>query len=336
MRHVIVLLACCMAASVSGVVAQDRKVMTIGAYSTPNTPWDENWKDVTAAFEANADLGLDLELLVRGETGSSEDRLNSLRRNRLQFVSAPLGSAAAMIPELAVLQLPFLFDSTPEADFVLDEYALPRFQKMFADKGITFLRWTEAGSNHIFGDRPFLTPDSVKSFPMRVQTTKASSVYFEGLEADAVYMSSNDILQSLQTGMIDGGEAVTIFYWMTGIYREATHFTMTGHAIEPSSILLNKRFWDSLTPEQKNLVSTAYPGPIEARNRVREWMTEVEADLPNLGVSLHRLTDAQRSVWQTQARTSYDAILESIGGEAEDIYNLVQEGKAAYLRIQAQ
>ncbi|MGB1876682.1 MAG: hypothetical protein ACPHGY_07130, partial [Rhodospirillaceae bacterium] len=91
----------------------------------PNTPWDLNWQDVTAAFEANTELGLDLELLVRGETGSSEERLNSLRRNRLQFVSSPLGSGAAMIPELAVLQLPFLFESTPEADFVLDEYALP-------------------------------------------------------------------------------------------------------------------------------------------------------------------------------------------------------------------
>ncbi|MBT5241294.1 MAG: TRAP transporter substrate-binding protein [Rhodospirillaceae bacterium] len=315
------------------VDAEDRKVMTIGAYSVPNTPWDLNWQDVSAAFEANKDLGLDLELLVRGETGSSEERLNSLRRNRLQFVSSPLGSGAAMIPELGVLQLPFLFESTPEADFVLDEYALPRFQEMFDEKGIMFLRWTEAGSNHLFGDRPFLTPDTVKSFPMRVQTTKASSVYFEGLEADAVYMSSNDIVQSLQTGLISGGEAVTIFYWMTGIFTEAKHFTMTGHAIEPSSILLNKKFWESLSPEQQTLVSTAYPGPKAARNRVREWMTKVEADLPDLGVTLHRLNDEQRAAWTAQAQSSYDAILESIGGDAEDIYKLVLEGQAAYARM---
>lgn len=319
--------------AVGTVHAQDRKVMTIGAYSVPNTPWDLNWQDVTAAFEANTELGLDLELLVRGETGSSEERLNSLRRNRLQFVSSPLGSGAAMIPELAVLQLPFLFESTPEADFVLDEYALPKFQAMFAEKGIMFLRWTEAGSNHLFGDRPFLTPDTVKSFPMRVQTTKASSVYFEGLQADAVYMSSNDIVQSLQTGLIDGGEAVTIFYWMTGIYEEAKHFTLTRHAIEPSSILLNKKFWDGLTPEQRNLVSTAYPGPDAARKRVREWMAKVEDDLPGLGVSLHRLNDEQRAAWTTQAQSSYDAILESIGGDAEEIYNLVLEGQVAYARL---
>lgn len=322
--------------AVAGASAQDRKTMTIGAFTAPNTPWDENWADVSAAFEANTDLGLDLELLVRGETGSSEERLNALRRNRLQFVSAPLGSGAALLPELAVLQLPFLFDSTPEADFVLDEYALPRFQAAFAEKGIEFLRWTEAGSNHLFADRPLLTPDAVQGFPMRVQTTKASSVYFESLKADAVYMSSNDILQSLQTGLIDGGEAVTIFYWMTGIYREAPHFTMTGHAIEPSSILLNKRFWDGLTPEQKNLVSTAYPGPMAARQRVRDWMARVEDDLPGLGVELHHLTDTQRAQWKTQAETSYDAILESIGGDAEAIYALVLEGKAAYARQQGE
>ena len=321
-------------AGVVGAEAQERKTMTIGAFSAPNTPWDLNWQYVTAAFEANKDLGLDLELLVRGETGSAEDRLNALRRNRLQFVSAPLGSGAALLPELAVLQLPFLFDSTPEADFVLDEYALPHFQEMFAAKGIAFLRWTEAGSNHLFGDRPFLSPESVRAYPMRVQTTKASSVYFEKLGADAVYMGSNDILQSLQTGLIEGGEAVTIFYWMTGIYREASHFTFTGHAIEPSSILLNKQFWDSLTPEQQNLISTAYPGPAAARTRVRDWMMQVEEDLPGLGVTLHHLTDAQRKVWKTQAKTSYAAILESIGGDAEKIYNLVLEGQASYARQQ--
>jgi TRAP-type C4-dicarboxylate transport system substrate-binding protein len=315
--------------------AQSRKTMTIGAFTAPNTPWDENWADVTAAFEANSDLGLDLELLVRGETGSSEERLNALRRNRLQFVSAPLGSGAALVPELAVLQLPYLFDSTPEADFVLDEYALPQFQEEFATKGIQFLRWTEAGSNHLFGSRPLLTPDAVEGFPMRVQTTKASSVYFENLKADAVYMASNDILQSLQTGLIDGGEAVTIFYWMTGIYREAPHFTLTGHAIEPSSILLNKRFWDGLTSEQQNLVSTAYPGPMAARQRVRDWMERVEADLPGLGVELHRLDEAQRGLWKAQAETSYDAIIDAIGGNAPEIYQLVLDGKAAYARQQA-
>ena len=141
---------------------------------------------------------------------------------------------------------------------------------------------------------------------------------------------------NVSDGMISGGEAVTIFYWMTGIFTEATHFTLTGHAIEPSSILLNKKFWDGLSPEQKNLVSTAYPGPKAARDRVREWMAKVEDDLPGLGVTLHHLNDDQRAAWTTQAQSSYAAILESIGGEAEDIYNLVLEGQAAYARSQSE
>ena len=329
-------LCAALVSAVPPALAQERKTMTIGAFTAPNTPWDENWKDVSAAFAANTHLGLDLELLVRGETGSSEERLNSLRRNRLQFVSAPLGSGAAMVPELAVLQLPFLFSSTPEADFVLDEYALPKFQDIFAAKGIAFLRWTEAGSNYLFGNRPFLTPESVENLPMRVQTTKSSSVYFEALKADAVYLASNDILPSLQTGLIDGGEAVTIFYWMTGIYREAPHFTLTGNAIEPSSILLNKRFWDGLNDDQKNLVSTAYPGPMEARNRVRTWMARVEADLPGLGVILHRLSETQWATWAAHAQANYSKIIESIGGDAAAIYDLVREGQAAFARKQDQ
>jgi hypothetical protein len=62
-------------------------------------------------------------------------------------------------------------------------------------------------------------------------------------------------------------------------------------------------------------------------------MAKVEDDLPGLGVSLHRLNDEQRAAWTTQAQSSYDAILESIGGDAEEIYNLVLEGQVAYARL---
>ena len=88
------------------LLALERKTLTIGAFTTPNTPWDLNWDEVIKLFSERKDLGLDLELLIRGETGSSEERLNALRRNRLQWINSPLGSGAALVPELAVLQLP--------------------------------------------------------------------------------------------------------------------------------------------------------------------------------------------------------------------------------------
>jgi len=314
------------------LLALERKTLTIGAFTTPNTPWDLNWDEVIKLFSERKDLGLDLELLIRGETGSSEERLNALRRNRLQWINSPLGSGAALVPELAVLQLPFLFDSTEQADFVLDKFAFSIFQRKFLEKGIIFLSWTEGGANHLFGDRPFFFPSDVKQYPMRVQTTKASSVFFENLGADSVYLPSNDILPSLQTGMILGGEAVMIFYWMTGIYKEATHLTLTGHSIEPSSILINKIFWDGLDAEQKELVEDSHPSQYIVRRRVREWMIKVQNDLEDLNIKIHSLNEQQTATWRSRARLTYSTVLENIGNEAEEIYIMLMEGKSAYQR----
>ncbi|SVD62133.1 uncharacterized protein METZ01_LOCUS414987, partial [marine metagenome] len=117
MRTLCLLLVIWLCASVP-VFSADRTSMIIAAQSAPNTPWDLNWQDVQAAFDAAGDIGLDMQLLVRGETGNSDERLTALRRNRVQYVSAPIGTAAAILPELSVLQLPYLFDAAEEFDFV--------------------------------------------------------------------------------------------------------------------------------------------------------------------------------------------------------------------------
>jgi TRAP-type C4-dicarboxylate transport system substrate-binding protein len=41
---------------------------------------------------------------------------------------------SAVIPELDVLEIPFRFDSSEEADYVLDNYLWKPFEKLFAEK----------------------------------------------------------------------------------------------------------------------------------------------------------------------------------------------------------
>ena len=63
-----------------------------------------------------------------------------------------------MVPELGVLLAPYLFTSEEEVDFAMDQHLREVFTRLFAEKGLTFLRWGEVGWTSIYGIRPIMSP----------------------------------------------------------------------------------------------------------------------------------------------------------------------------------
>jgi TRAP-type transport system periplasmic protein len=80
--------------------------------------WEEYWLFRKSTLTANSEINM--EYYLYGELGNEENMINSLRRNRVQISSASLWGLSATIPEVAVLSLPYLFESPEEADYVYD------------------------------------------------------------------------------------------------------------------------------------------------------------------------------------------------------------------------
>ncbi|MDX2143818.1 MAG: TRAP transporter substrate-binding protein [Rhodospirillaceae bacterium] len=296
----------------------------------PGGAGDTSWRLFQANLAAKAPGRFDVRMLTHGELGGDDQGFPAIRRGRGQFGIAGESGYAQLLPEASVLALPFLFSSTEETDFVFDNFWTPEAQALAAARGITLIQWVEIGWLSLFGKKPMPTPDDARNTRLRAFPYEASQMFLKQVGADTIVLATPDVLASLQTGLIDGGEFSLLSYLRFGIWEQAPHLTLTQHSYAVSGLFANTAFLDRLSPADRAALTTAFPDPATNRRDTRADLVRELDDGVTKGVIVHNLTAEQRALWERQAQPMHRAVLDRLGPDAARIYDLVMDGKRAY------
>ena len=308
----------------------DPLVARVGAVSFPGTPWHESWTAIeNNLIDNNAPVKLDMYL--SGELGTEEYVYSQIRRGRTQIGGFSLQGSAAVVPEISLLLAPYLFDSYEEVDFVTDNYVTPFFEELFADKGLVILSWSEVGWTSYYATTPIRTPADLAGKKLRSSKALSSQVMIKSIDGNTVPLPFPDIIPSLQTGLIDGGESSSIFYALVGTAKEAPYLTLTKHAFDTGLIIAGKDWIDSLSPEARESLFDAVPPIQELRSMVRKYEVDVLKDPGKFGIKeLHELTESERAAWKEKTKNNHKVLIERVGGRSQELYDLIQEGKRVF------
>ena len=304
--------------------------VTVVANAPPGGPGDKLWKMFDDAVTEKSGGRLSLSLLVHGQIGGDDLVMQALRRGRGQVGIIGESGFAQVVPEVAVLNMPYLFSGPDELDFVVDGYVAPAIKELAAEKNLEFLQWVEVGWMNIYAKQPLLTPSDAKSYRLRALPYETSQAFLSAIDADVINLSFPDVIPGLQTGLIDGGESSTLMYARAGLYQDAPHLTLTRHAYSFAALLMNKEWLDALDPANRAIMASSFPDQAFVRKDTRDSLILELASAEKEGVVVHRLKPAALEPWAARARETHDALLDRLGGDARRIYELVQEGKDAY------
>lgn len=304
--------------------------VTVVANAPPGGPGDKLWRLFDAAVTDQSNGRIDLSLLVHGQLGGDDLLIQALRRNRGQIGIVTESGFSRVVPEIAVLNMPYLFDGADELDIVIDGYVTPRIKEMAAENGIAFLQWIEIGWMNLYAKQALLMPGDAKDYSLRALPYETSQAFLKAIGADVVNLSFPDVIPGLQTGLINGGESSTLMYARTGLYQEAPHLTLTRHAYSFGALVANKEWLDGLAPADRAIITSSFPDQAFVRTDTRQSLV-LELDAAEKeGVFLHRLNAGEVKPWADLARATHADLIDRIGGDAQQIYDLVQEGKAAF------
>lgn len=310
---------------------EEKLVVVVGADGAINTPWHEGWRRFEQRVNKAAYPGLELQMFVNGQLGTEETIMANVRRGRVQYGGTSLHGMSSVVPELSVILAPYLFDSYEEVDFVSDNYLTPVFTEMLAQRGLTFLQWSEVGWNHIYCREPRLEPEEFRGVKMRASNATAPQVFTDLIGADNIPLPFGETLQSLQTGLIECGQSGAGQYLLSGIAEEAPHYTLTGHAYDSGVQFANSGWYESLPAGAREVLQNALDGQQESRDLVREAIAAQELEWQEAGrVTFHALTEEQKSRWREAAKGSHQELIDRIGGRAQEIYDLILVGKADF------
>ena len=315
-----------------------RLKVRVTSLGIPDTPWHDFWLRFAATLEQNDGAGeIDLDLFISGELGSEETALANLRRGRIQVGGFALQGVATLIPELNVLLAPYLFDSREEAAFVMDHYLSDAYAKLFAEKGLTLIQWSEVGWFYIYGKKPLTTPVATRGISMRSSNALGSRYFAEAIGADLIPLSFAEVIPALQTNLIESGQTGVGMYTLAGIARAAPHLALTRHAFDMGPILANKDWYDGLSDRRRRLIFDSIESAEVNRTLIRAALDDYfQNSLPAMAVTVHELNEEQQAQWRAVALPTHRKLLRDTGGQAEHIYALVQRGKADFKSTMAQ
>ncbi|HTU02944.1 MAG TPA: TRAP transporter substrate-binding protein [Candidatus Sulfotelmatobacter sp.] len=193
------------------------------------------------------------------ELGDERQVVEGLQLGTVDLAVSSTGPLGGFVPDINVLDLPFLFRDGAHAYRVLDGDVGRSLLDKFQAVGIKGLAFWENGFRHITTTKtPIRRPEDLKGLRIRVMENKVHQAAFRRLGADATPMAWGEVFTSLQQGLLDAQENPIPVIATFKLYEIQKYLSLTGHVYSPALVLMSKKSWDKLPPDlQKVLLDTA-------------------------------------------------------------------------------
>jgi TRAP-type transport system periplasmic protein len=169
---------------------------------------------------------------------------------------------SAVVPELGVFDIPFLFRDAAHAKAVAQGPVGAAIAARFADKGLTLLAIGRQGFRNVTNSkRPIRTPEDLKGLKIRVIPNPIYLMTFKALGAEVVPMEFPLVYTALKDGRLDGQENPVPTIASARLYEVQKYLTLTGHFFAPIAFIANRAMFEQLAPaDQAALIAAAKAG----------------------------------------------------------------------------
>lgn len=193
------------------------------------------------------------------QLGDERQVVEGLQLGTIHLTVTSTGPLGGFIPEMNVLDLPFLFRDASHAYKVLDGEIGRGLLDKFDAIGIKGLAFWENGFRHLTTSKKAVErPGDLKGLKIRVMENRVHQAAFRQLGADATPMAWGEVFTSLQQGLLDGEENPIPIISTFKLYEVQKYLSLTGHVYSPAPLLMSKKSWDRLPSDlQKIVLETA-------------------------------------------------------------------------------
>lgn len=274
----------------------------------------------------------DIQPYANAQLGDDVKATEAVRNGTLEMTGPSSSPLTGLAPELAVFDLPFLFPNTEVAYKVMDGPVGDKIAKTLESKGLKSLAYWENGFRHLTNSvREVKTPADVKGMKIRVMQNPIHLAIWKALGANPTPMPYSEVFTAMQQKTIDGQENPIPTIYDAKFYEVQKYCTLTGHVYTPHMLLISKKLFDSLPPEdQKVFVEAAQTARDYVRNLNKEMNEADVAKLRQAGMVVTELTPEQHQAFVTAVKPVYDEFAGKIGKP------LVDEVRAEVARLSKQ
>ena len=247
MRKTIVI---CAALCVFGGAPRAQKAGKIEIIMATLAPTDSEWykvmENMGAEWKKISDGSVNLSIRAGGVVGDDPDAVRRLRSGSIQAAGLTSAGLGDIDPGVAALQIPMMFDTYEELDYVRDRIA-PKLEKRIEDKGYLVLNWGDAGWVQFFSTKRIQRIDDLRKLKLFVWAGDPNEEELWKTNGFRVVpLASTDIVQQLETSGIDAVPTTALYAETTQLYKLARYMCDVKWAPFIGATIVSKATWERI------------------------------------------------------------------------------------------
>ena len=226
--------------------------------------------------------------------GGEREEIEAVQLGTQDFVITSTGPVGNFVPEIKIVDVPFLFRDYDHARKTLDGAIGQDLLTKFTAHGLVALAWSENGFRHMTNNkRPIVSAADAAGLKMRTMENK---VHMEGYRTFGILptpMAFPEVFGALQQGVVDGQENPIPVILASKFSQVQKHLSLTGHVYSPALLITSPRIWSKLSDADKKIFSDAAKAGVAAtRKKVNDDEANGIAQLEKEGMQVVRQVDS--------------------------------------------
>jgi tripartite ATP-independent transporter DctP family solute receptor len=242
--------------------------------------------------------------------GGEREMIEAVQLGTLDVVNTSTGPVGNFVPDVNIVDIPFLFRDYDHARRTLDGPIGQDLLAKFPAKGLVAIAWTENGFRHMTNSkRAINTPDDVKGLKIRSMQNKVHIQAFQSIGIQPTPMAFPELFTALQQGTVDGQENPIPVILSAKFAQVQKHLSLTGHVYSPALLIVSPALWGKLSDaDKKAFLEAGKAGAAAQRKKVNDDERDGIAQLRAAGMEVVTNVDGQAfrtamtPVWSDFAR----------------------------------
>jgi tripartite ATP-independent transporter DctP family solute receptor len=310
------------AASVAGVgqaSAQSKMVLKATDVHPLGYPTVEAVVRMGKTLETETKGRLSIQMFPSMQLGGEKEMIEQAQLGALQIARISVGPMGQLVPEMNVFNLPFMFRDNAHMEKVIDGPIGDELLKKISDHPtarLIGLCWMNAGTRNVYNSkRPITELADLKGLKIRMMGNPLFVDTMNALGGNGVAMGFDQLINAMQTGVVDGAENNEPSYDSGQHYRYAKYYSRTGHLMIPEILVFSKKTWNELSADDRALMTKLSK---EAQQEQRKLWYQAEGEsmkkmiaagtVVNEVPNKQAFQDAVKPVWDKYAAQHKDLI----------------------------
>ena len=274
-------------------------------------------------MEAGTNGDIQVQTFPNGQLGKDNEVVSQVKAGVIQSGIHSVGGFASIYPMMGVIDVPFAFPNISTTYAVFDG---PFGAKLAADieqkTGLKVLGFGDSGGFFHFTNskRPIKSPEDMKGLKIRTMGLDTHKAIVSALGGQPSVIPWAEVYTALQTGVADGQMNPVPIISFAKMNEVQKYLTLSGHLFAPYVWVMNKAFYDSLTPQEKLVLNDAVKSAIVAGRGVARAIEASDKGMAALSkeMQVNALTPDQRAKFRDLTMPEVKKIIvEKYGPEGE-------------------